>query len=91
MTENAIMRARRASHVKGHRKKRADHLLGEDEALAATLRNNEANGLPPIDVSATQGKMLHLLARAVGAHRTSDDQRFFYRELAKVHHFWGGK
>lgn len=45
------------------------HLLGEDEALAAALRNNEGHGLPPIDVSATQGKMLHLFAKMASARR----------------------
>ena len=47
----------------------ADKLLGADDALAATLAYNEAQGLPPIDVSAAQGKMLHLLARISGAKR----------------------
>lgn len=45
----------------------AGKLLGEDDALAAALANNAAQGMPPIDVSATQGKMLHLLARMAGA------------------------
>jgi predicted O-methyltransferase YrrM len=47
----------------------ADKLLGADDALAAALANNAAQGLPPIDVSAAQGKMLHLLARIAGARR----------------------
>ena len=47
----------------------ADKLLGADDALAAALANNEAQGLPPIDVSATQGKMLFLLAQIAGARR----------------------
>ncbi|QNO29709.1 O-methyltransferase [Sphingopyxis sp. OPL5] len=47
----------------------ADKLLGADDALAATLSNNEKQGLPPIDVSATQGKMLFLLAQIAGANR----------------------
>ncbi|OHD02223.1 MAG: methyltransferase [Sphingopyxis sp. RIFCSPHIGHO2_01_FULL_65_24] len=47
----------------------ADKLLGADDALAAALANNEKQGLPPIDVSAAQGKMLHLLARIAGARR----------------------
>lgn len=47
----------------------AAKLLGEDDALAATLANNAANGLPPIDVSAAQGKMLFLLAQIAGAKR----------------------
>lgn len=47
----------------------AGHLLGEDAALAAALDANEAAGLPAIDVSAAQGKMLYLLARMCGAAR----------------------
>ncbi len=42
-------------------------LLGQDAALAATLSANAASGLPDIDVSPPQGKMLHLLARMAGA------------------------
>ena len=45
------------------------HLIGTDPVLDATLAANEAGGLPAIDVSAAQGKMLHLLARMVGARR----------------------
>jgi predicted O-methyltransferase YrrM len=45
----------------------AGKLLGDDDALAAALANNAAQGLPPIDVSAAQGKMLFLLAQTVGA------------------------
>ncbi|PKP88794.1 MAG: methyltransferase [Alphaproteobacteria bacterium HGW-Alphaproteobacteria-17] len=41
----------------------AGKLLGADDVLAATLANNAAHGLPPIDVSAAQGKMLYLLAQ----------------------------
>jgi len=47
----------------------AGKLLGDDDALAAALANNGANGLPPIDVSAAQGKMLFLLAQIAGARR----------------------
>lgn len=47
----------------------ADKLLGDDEALDAALKANEAAGLPAIDVSPVQGKLLHLLARAAGARR----------------------
>ena len=47
----------------------AAKLLGDDDALAATLANNANQDLPPIDVSAAQGKMLHLLARISGARR----------------------
>lgn len=44
-------------------------LLGDDAALTAALVANASAGLPPIDVSAAQGKMLHLLARTAGARR----------------------
>ena len=47
----------------------ADRLLGSDGALAAALAVNAAAGLPDIDVSPTQGRMLHLLARMAGARR----------------------
>jgi predicted O-methyltransferase YrrM len=47
----------------------AAKLLGDDDALAAALANNAANGLPPIDVSAAQGKMLFLLAQIANARR----------------------
>lgn len=47
----------------------ADRLLGEDDALAATLAANAAADLPDIDVSPAQGRMLHLLARLAGARR----------------------
>lgn len=45
------------------------HLAPNDEALAAALRDNEAAGLPAIDVAANQGKLLHLLAQIQGARR----------------------
>ncbi|WP_447754052.1 O-methyltransferase [Sphingopyxis fribergensis] len=44
-------------------------LLGDDDALATTLVNNAEQRLPPIDVSAAQGKMLFLLAQMAGARR----------------------
>ncbi|WEK43338.1 MAG: O-methyltransferase [Candidatus Sphingomonas colombiensis] len=46
-----------------------DKLLGEDAALAATLAANAARGLPDIDVSPPQGKLLQLLALIGGARR----------------------
>ncbi len=46
-----------------------DHLLGDDAILAATLAANAAAGLPDIDVSPAQGKLLHLLARMCGTRR----------------------
>jgi len=42
-------------------------LAPHDEALGATLRESEAAGLPAIQVSPPQGKLLYLLARTVGA------------------------
>lgn len=45
------------------------HLIGRDEALDAALAANAAGGLAAIDVSAAQGKMLHLFARMAGAKR----------------------
>lgn len=47
----------------------AGHLLGDDPALNTALRRNEAAGLPAIDVSPAQGKMLQLFARMAGARR----------------------
>ena len=47
----------------------AGKLLGTDDALAAALANNAKQGLPPIDVSPAQGKMLFLLAQVAGAKR----------------------
>lgn len=43
--------------------------VGEDAALDAALAANARAGLPPIDVSPPQGRLLHLLARTVGARR----------------------
>lgn len=47
----------------------ADRLLGAEPSLAATLKNNAAAGLPDIDVSPAQGRMLHLFARMAAARR----------------------
>ena len=47
----------------------AGKLLKPDPALDAALAANEAGGLPAIDVSAVQGKFLHLLALATGVKR----------------------
>ncbi|MEB8343706.1 O-methyltransferase [Streptomyces endophyticus] len=44
-------------------------LAPADEALAAALTDSEAAGLPGINVSATNGKLLHLIARIQGARR----------------------
>lgn len=44
-------------------------LLGPDAGLSGALAANHEAGLPAIDVSATQGKMLHLFAKMLGARR----------------------
>jgi predicted O-methyltransferase YrrM len=44
-------------------------LVGEDDEMAAVERAAEAAGLPPISVSAAQGKLLALLVCSVGAQR----------------------
>lgn len=44
-------------------------LVPPDEALDAAQEASRAAGLPPISVSAAQGKFLHLLARIQGARR----------------------
>ncbi|GAA2311703.1 O-methyltransferase [Streptomyces kunmingensis] len=47
----------------------SDLLAPADEALAAALSDSEAADLPSISVTATNGKLLHLLARIRGARR----------------------
>ncbi len=42
-------------------------LVPSDPVLDSVLAANAAAGLPPIDVSPNQGKLLHLLARVQGA------------------------
>jgi predicted O-methyltransferase YrrM len=42
-------------------------LIGEDRDLDAALAANVAAGLPPIAVTPSQGKLLHLIARSIGA------------------------
>src|ERR1700722_19473697 len=41
----------------------------EDEALSGALADSRAAGLPPIQISAGQGKFLFLLAKMIGARR----------------------
>ncbi|WP_077795992.1 O-methyltransferase [Streptomyces sp. JHA26] len=43
------------------------HLAPGDDALEAALRESDAAGLPPVAVTPTQGKLLHLLAQVQGA------------------------
>lgn len=47
----------------------ADRLLGDVSALTGALGANAAAGLPDIDVSPAQGRMLHLFVRMTGARR----------------------
>jgi predicted O-methyltransferase YrrM len=44
-----------------------DLLVPSDPALESALRASNAAGLPSINVSPNQGKLLHLLARSIGA------------------------
>jgi predicted O-methyltransferase YrrM len=44
-----------------------DLLLPQDPVLDEALRASDAAGLPSINVAPNQGKMLHVLARSVGA------------------------
>lgn len=44
-------------------------LVPEDPSLAAVARSIETEGLPAIQVAPNQGKLLQLLARAIGARR----------------------
>jgi predicted O-methyltransferase YrrM len=47
----------------------AENLLPADTVLEAALRSNRSRGLPEIDVSPAQGKLLYLLARMNRAKR----------------------
>jgi predicted O-methyltransferase YrrM len=47
----------------------AGELLAPDPVLDAALQSSEAAGLPAINVSPTQGKLLQMLARLCGARR----------------------
>jgi len=47
----------------------ADLFIEQDFALQAALASSEAAGLPTINVSPAQGKLLHLLARVQGARK----------------------
>jgi predicted O-methyltransferase YrrM len=44
-----------------------EHLIAEDEALNAAIRASDEAGLPAIQVSPPQGRLLELLARVRGA------------------------
>ena len=46
-------------------------LAPHDEALELALRASEEAGLPAIQVSPPQGKLLYLLAKSIGAGRSS--------------------
>jgi hypothetical protein len=59
MTDEALWRRVDAYFV--------DRVGASDAQLESALAANAAAGLPPIDVSPTQGKFLYLLARLAGA------------------------
>jgi predicted O-methyltransferase YrrM len=44
-------------------------IIGQDAALEEAQRAAEVAGLPPISVTAAQGKLLHLLVRMLGARK----------------------
>ena len=44
-------------------------LVPSDAALAAAIEASQAAGLPPINVTPSQGKLLHILAKILGARR----------------------
>jgi predicted O-methyltransferase YrrM len=44
-------------------------VIDQDEALTFALKNSKEKGLPPIAVSAGEGKLLHLIAKSIGAKR----------------------
>ena len=64
---------RQAKDKKGHKKWAeidrylVDVLIPSDPALDAALHTSQAAGLPPINVSPNQGKLLMVLAQAVCA------------------------
>ena len=47
----------------------ADHLIAKDDALEAALKESEAAGLPAIQVTPLQGRMLAMFAQMVSARR----------------------
>ncbi len=47
----------------------AETIVAPDRALEEALAANAAAGLPSIDVSASQGKLIHLLARMTGVRK----------------------
>ncbi len=47
----------------------AEHCAASDPTLEAALADSAAAGLPPIQVTPNLGKLLHLLARLIGARR----------------------
>ncbi len=48
----------------------ADLLIRPDPALDAALADSAAAGLPSINVSPVQGKLLQILARSIGAKKS---------------------
>lgn len=59
------------SSTRAHRVDRylVEVLVGEDAALDAAVADQKVAGMPDIEVAPTGGKLLHVLARAIGARR----------------------
>ena len=55
-------------------------LIPDDPVLEAVLRANAEAGLPAIDVSPAQGRLLHLLVKMSGARRVLEIGRASCRE-----------
>ena len=47
----------------------ADRMIRPNAGLEAALHASDAAGLPAINISPAHGKLLHLLARLMGARR----------------------
>ena len=63
-----------SDNMGGNLLQRIDTYIGDlfssnDDALQFTLSNSERNGLPVINVSANEGRLLHILAKMCGARR----------------------
>lgn len=61
-------------------------LAPHDEALEAALRTSDEAGLPAIQVSPAQGKLLYLLAKSIGARQILE----FGTSVATARSGWPG-
>jgi hypothetical protein len=64
----------------------AELLVEDDPALKAALAPSEAAGLPQINVAPNQGKLLMLLAQAIGARQDPGNRhaRRLQHDLARA-------